>query len=244
MSPRHFPWQIIEETAYAAYIGGAAGTSSQSGYDYAKKWLPDSTKFDLYGSIPHALNAVCGGSSVGAARFYHREFPYRKLTALIDFEGQELDACTEAFTEFGDKLYAIRIDTHGGRYCQGCTEYGYAQIPLNQNKPHRVGMGVTIEAATTLREHLDGIGAKKVKIIVSSGFNAEKVEAFVDADAPIDAIGTGSSWVKFFMFTSDIAFIYNGQNNRWIPCCKAGREHGQMVKNRIIFERGHQIRTK
>jgi len=238
MSPRHFPWQIIEDVAYAAFIGGAVGTSSQAGYDYVKKWRPEA-HFDLYGSIPHALNAVCGGSSVEAARYYSTEFPDIRLTVLIDFEGKELDVCKAAFEEFGEDLYAVRLDTHGGRICQGCSDLGYAVLAMNRDNPYNCGTGVTIEAAKTVRKFLDEIGAKHVKLIVSSGFNMDKVEAFIDAEIPIDAIGTGSSWVKFFMFTSDIAAVY--EDGKWQPRCKAGRKHGPLVTNRILFQRGEEV---
>lgn len=234
MSPRHFPWQIIEEVAYAAALGGASGTSSRAGYNYVQKWRPN-TDFKLYGSIPHALNAVCEGSSVEAAKLYKQQFPDIPLTVLIDFEGKELDVCTEAYKTFGKDLYAVRLDTHGGRICQGCRDISYSTILTNLAKSHMAGAGVTIEATKVVREHLDKIGAKDTKIIVSSGFDVKKIRTFVNAKAPMDAIGTGSSWVKFMMFTADIAEVFI--NGKWIDRCKAERAHGPLANDHILFER-------
>ena len=82
------------------------------------------------------------------------------------------------------------------------------------------GPGVTIESVYAIRDLLDRLGARSTKIVVSSGFNLDKVQAFKTCRAPMDMIGTGS-WVEFAMFTSDIIRVY--QDGQWKPRCKAGR---------------------
>ena len=75
------------------------------------------------------------------------------------------------------------------------------------------GPGVTIQAAFNVRKALDAVGGHGTKLVVSSGFNASKVGAFIAAGAPVDAIGTGS-WVDFLVFTSDIAKVLD--DGQWV----------------------------
>jgi nicotinic acid phosphoribosyltransferase len=81
MAARHYPWQIVEELAYAGALAGASGTSTRAGFHYVMKWLGDQTTvkihpdvqipfevrlkkkyggnlFRLYGTLPHAAAAV------------------------------------------------------------------------------------------------------------------------------------------------------------------------------------------
>lgn len=127
MSARHYPWQIIEEAALAAYLGGAVGTSTEAGYNYVQKWHNPEDKFRCFGSIPHALAAVTAEMaeqeglfpSVIAAKLFHQVFPEKPLTVLVDYEGRELDIARQAYEVFGKDLFAVRLDTHGGRQQQG-----------------------------------------------------------------------------------------------------------------------------
>jgi nicotinate phosphoribosyltransferase len=245
MAARHYPFEIIEQTAYAAAIGGAVGTSTVAGHRYVHKWLglgrdnliqvgsAAPRQFRVYGSIPHALNAVYNGSSIDAAVAYHGQLPDIPLTVLIDFEGRELDVCRDAFKRFGDDLHAVRLDTCGERLHQGghetpqpalvdrilarANDHDAARAAIDR---YGFGKGVTIEAVYNVRRCLDEIGATKTRLTVSSGFAAEKVAAFRACDAPMDAVGTGS-WVSFEMFTSDITAVL--ENGQWQPRCKAGR---------------------
>lgn len=236
MSARHYPWQIIEETSLAAYLGGAAGTSTKAGYDYIQKWYNPGDKFKLYASLPHAMAAVCAQMaeernilpSVMAAILFHDTFPDKPITILTDYEGRELDVTRQAFEFFGEKLFAVRLDTHGGRQMQG------VPAPNGEARKYINGNGVTIEATFTMREFLDSIGAKHTKIVVSSGFNEAKVTAFKEAGAPMDFIGTGS-WVKFMMFTADITHVL--ENGMWVPRTKVGRTHHDNRDARLLFER-------
>jgi len=76
------------------------------------------------------------------------------------------------------------------------------------------------------------MGCKSTKIVLSSGFNLDKVRAFRAANAPVDYIGTGS-WVAFSTFTSDIIRVF--EDGQWVDRCKAGRR--EEVINRREFRR-------
>jgi len=245
MAARHYPYEIIEQTAYAAAVGGARGTSTRAGHRYVLRWLGTGqdefirvgdrqpVEYKLYGSIPHALNAVYDGSSIASAEAYLETFPEIPFTVLIDFEGRELDVCREAARVFGEKLSAVRIDTHGGRIHQGghtkpvpelvkriMTATDDSEAARRGLESYGFGPGVTIESVYNVRRTLDEAGARHTQVVVSSGFTAEKVAAFRACGAPMDAIGTGS-WVDFLMFTSDITHVL--ENDRWVERGKADR---------------------
>ena len=70
-----------------------------------------------------------------------------------------------------------------------------------------------------MRGALDAEGFHHVKIVVSGGFNAEKIAAFEGDDIPTDAYGVGSSLLEGrYDFTADIVEL-EGQ-----PCAKVGRK--------------------
>ena len=244
MSARHYPPELIPSIAVAAAVGGARGTSTRAGHAAAhakfgigneevKVGSRDPHGFYLYASIPHSLNAVYGGSSIESTAAYHERYPDVPLTVLVDFEGRERDICAEAVNRFGDRLSAVRLDVAGNRIHQGGHETPDRALEmriLSQARDRQAAMealdrygfgpGVTIEAAYSIRSLFDSMAAKEVSILLSGGFDLDKVRAFKAADAPMDGIGTGS-WVKFAMFTSDVIRVF--EDDRWVPRCKAGR---------------------
>ncbi len=244
MSARHYPPELIPRIAMAAAVGGAGGTSTRAGYAEVqarygvgkeKIRIGDESPrdFKLYGSIPHALNAVHEGNSIESAYAYHQRCSEVPLTVLIDFEGRERDICSQAVSRFGRDLHAVRLDTAANRIHQGGHEKPTRTLEMRilsqvTDRPaamaalerYGFGPGVTIEMVYAIRDLLDSLGAKSTRILVSSGFDLEKVQAFVACKAPMDAIGTGS-WVDFAMFTSDILRVY--EQDQWVPRCKAGR---------------------
>ena len=78
--------------------------------------------------------------------------------------------------------------------------------------------GVIPELVMKTREKLDAEGFKKVKIIVSGGFDAEKIKEFVARKVPVDSYGVGSSLIQGnYDFTADVVKV-NGKE-----CAKKGR---------------------
>ena len=72
-----------------------------------------------------------------------------------------------------------------------------------------------------LREKLDGAGFPRVRVVASSGFGPGKCRVMALADAPIDAVGTGSflpeNWMETYA-TADV-IEYGGRRS-----VKVGRE--------------------
>ena len=188
------------------------------------------------GTMPHALIGYAG-NTLDAAIMFHREFPNKPLTILVDYFGKEVDdalACCAHFQELAQAgALSIRLDTHGGRFAQGLdTQASYAVLERNVPEAIRgyrteaelkqlMGTGVSAAAIWHLREVLDNAGYHKAKIVASSGFGPDKCRVFSLAKVPVDVIGTGSylpeKWSETYA-TADI-IQYDGK-----PRVKLGRE--------------------
>jgi len=226
MAARHCPGpHSVIMASYAAFKGGFDDFSTDIG----------SSAFGKVGvgTMPHAwIGAFV--STVDSAVAYADAFPDEKISVLVDYYGKELTDSMECYKALGDRLGSVRIDTHGGRFCEGSepnevvawnwlqSEYGFT-LPMwdCEDPQHVTGKGVTVEALYRLRQALNSVGGNKVKIVVSSGFCLDKVKEFVKFRAPIDVIGTGSFLpvdMRDTYATADIV-AYNGMGK-----IKVGRE--------------------
>ena len=220
---------MAELMAYGASVGSKVAQRD----DQALGFIGSSTDHTAHffgatsgrGTMPHALIGYAG-STLDAAKLYRKTFPDQPLTVLIDYFGNEVTDALAVATEFSDMAAAgelsLRLDTHGGRYCEGLdVQASYAV--LDRNKPQSIrayrtdselksliGTGVSAAAAWHLREQLDKHGFDKVKIVCSSGFGPEKCRVFALADAPVDLIGSGSflpnQWSETYATADIIAY--------------------------------------
>ena len=80
------------------------------------------------GTMPHSLIGYTGGDAVEALRRFVEVVPeVTNLTALVDYSGREITdslACARWFYETAKlheqgKVFAVRLDTHGGRFAEG-----------------------------------------------------------------------------------------------------------------------------
>ena len=232
--------EMADMMAYAASVGtarakrkvGAAGFVGGS---------TDATAhyFDKpagYGTMPHGLIGFAG-STVVAAEMFAETFPDADLTVLVDYFGQEITdalAVCRRFTALADEQrLMLRLDTPGGRFCEGLDPAASYAV-LERHAPaairgyrteeelrYLLGPGVSAAAVWYLREQLDAAGFENVGIVGSSGFGPAKCKAMAIAEAPVEAIGTGSflpeQWSETFA-TADI-IDYNGKAR-----VKTGRE--------------------
>jgi nicotinate phosphoribosyltransferase len=232
--------EMAEMMAYAASVGsalaqresGAVGfigcaTDATAAYFGQGKGL---------GTMPHALIGYAG-STVRAAEMFRKLFPDEAMTVLIDYFGQEITdslAVARRFPELAAAgRLAVRIDTPGGRYCEGLDPARSYEV-IERHAPqsirgyrteeelrHLVGTGVSAAAIWRLRRALDEVGFPAVKLVASSGFGPAKCRMMAAANAPIDVIGTGSYLPELWSETYATADIiaYDGE-----PMVKAGRE--------------------
>jgi nicotinate phosphoribosyltransferase len=213
------------EAGAVGFVGCAADATAQ--YFGQKKGL---------GTMPHALIGYAG-STVRAAEMFRDEFPDEPMTVLIDYFGQEITDALAVGRRFPElaaaNQLAVRIDTPGGRYCEGLDPARSYEV-IERHAPqsirgyrteeelrYLVGTGVSGAAIWLMRQSLDEAGFNRIKIVASSGFGPAKCRMMAAANAPIDVIGTGSylpeQWSETYA-TADI-IAYDGQ-----PMVKAGRE--------------------
>ena len=90
-------------------------------------------------------------------------------------------------------------------------------VPVMQNF---MPVGVTPQLVEMTRKALDTHGFGHVKIIVSGGFNPERIAEFEKKQVPVDAYGVGSYLMRGVnAFTADVVLL-SGR-----PCAKIGREY-------------------
>ncbi|WP_420547108.1 nicotinate phosphoribosyltransferase [Curvivirga sp.] len=188
------------------------------------------------GTMPHALIGYAG-STLRAAEMYHDAFSDEPMTVLVDYFGQEITdalAVCERFPELAKAgRLAFRLDTLGGRFCEGLDPAAsYAVLERHAAHAirgyrteaelrHLIGPGVSAAAIWHLREKLNAAGYENARIVASSGFGPEKCRILSLADAPVDVVGSGSylpeKWSETYA-TADIV-DYDG-----IARVKVGRE--------------------
>jgi len=200
-SPRfdHFLNQAGD--GYAAKIGGAAGVST----DAAAAWINQKAA----GTIPHALIAAYQGDIAQTAAKFNQFFPQVNTVSLIDFHNHCVKGALESARKLNKKLWGVRLDT--------ASNIADVSTPKHQ--------GVNPLLVKKVRQALNKEGFNHVKIIVSGGFNPEKISQFEAVKTPVD-IYTVGSWIFSGQidFTAD-AVKLNGKN-----LAKVGRKYSPNKK--------------
>jgi nicotinate phosphoribosyltransferase len=192
---------------YAAYISGALGVSTDANAEW---WGARGM-----GTVPHALIAAYGGDTVLATKKF-AEFidPSVHVIALVDFDNDCVRTSLDVARALGERLWGVRLDTAGTMVDRSL----WAQ--MGTFRP----TGVVPQLVHNVRNALDSAGFRDVKVVVSGGFDADKIREFEEHDVPVDAYAVGSAFFEGtgrFDFTADIVAIE--RNGSWIECHKAGR---------------------
>ena len=183
-------WAVQGGDGYAAYIGGASGIST----DAQGEWWGASAS----GTIPHALIASVGGDTVKATKLFHETYPETPLIALVDFNNDCVQTALNCAREIGDKLWGVRLDT---------SENLVDKSVFSQMGTFRPN-GVNPKLVELVREGLDREGFENVKIVVSGGFNPERINEFEKNSVPVDAYGIGSYLMQGnYDFTADVVQV-------------------------------------
>ncbi len=197
----HFSQQAGD--GYSAFIGGS---SAQATYAMNEWWGEQGM-----GTMPHALIQLFDGDLLAACHAYQQQFPDDNLVALVDYHNNIIADSLLVAREFGKGLYGVRVDT---------SKHMIDQYFLDN--PQELGQfdprGVNKRLIQVLRETLDDNGFTHVKIIVSGGFDVEKIRDFENHNTPVDAYGVGASLLKVNIgFTGDCVRL----NDK--PQAKTGR---------------------
>ena len=197
---RHDHWLVQTGDGWAAHVAGAIGVST----DAQASWWGGRGA----GTVPHGLIAAYDGDTVAAARAFAGRFASEmNIVVLVDFENYSVKTAVEVADAIGDDLWGVRLDT------------SEALVDRSLEGRPDAGRGVTPELVAEVRDGLDRAGHPRVKIVVSGGFNAERIERFERYGAAVDAYGVGSSLLRGENdFTADVIKV-EGR-----PRAKVGRE--------------------
>jgi nicotinate phosphoribosyltransferase len=204
------------------------------------------------GTVAHAAIACFFGDLVETmVAFAHTQPPEVPRIALVDFNNDSVrDSLAvlrayfdryRAAVDAGDEtearrwvLYGVRLDTSGSMRDE-------AVPPLGDK---RLDMGVNPRLVWAERQALDSAWeswdlplawqeraadyCRAVSIVVSGGFNPEKIDWFEELGVPVDAYGVGSSLMSNDTalgtntdFTADVVRVKVGED--WVDMAKVGR---------------------
>jgi nicotinate phosphoribosyltransferase len=196
----HFAVQAADgESAHAAGVGGVSTDAQGSRYGASG-----------VGTVPHALIAAYGGDTVAAAEAYAARLGDRgRVVVLVDFDNDSVGTSVAVADRLGTRLWGVRLDT-----AESLVDRALADAPGSEAERS----GVTPELARRVRAALDDAGHEHVRIVVSGGFDAEKVARFEAEGSPVDVYGVGSSLLRgSYDFTADVVRV-DGR-----PIAKVGR---------------------
>ncbi len=209
---RHDHWLVQTGDGWSAHVAGAIGVST----DAQASWWGGRG----IGTVPHGLIAAYGGDTVRAAtRFAERYHGQMNITVLVDFTNDSVGTALAVAEALGPKLWGVRLDT--------------SELLVDRSLIEEMGAfkptGVNPRLVEKVRGALDGAGFSHVKIVVSGGFNAERIREFEAAGVPVDAYGVGSSLIRGQNdFTADIV-LRDGE-----PCAKVGRSYAPNPRLRLV----------
>jgi len=202
------------------------------------------------GTVAHSAIATFMGDTAGAMVAFSHTLPASiPRIALVDFNNDcvqdSLKVCRAMFHEYSQlldegkteeadcfKLFGVRLDTGGSLRDVSVPPLGDATLDL----------GVTPRLVFNVRNALDNDWeswdipsawrerarnfCRTVKIVVSGGFNTERIARFEKLKVPVDIYAVGSSLFDNHAntvtdFTADVVRVKVG--GEWIDMAKVGR---------------------
>lgn len=199
--------QMQTGDGYAAYISGALGVST----DANAEWWGSRGM----GTVPHSLIAAYQGDTVLATRKFAEYVPPSvNVIALVDFDNDCVGTALAVARALGRRLYGVRLDTSATLVDKSIWSQMSTFSPT----------GVNPQLVRNVRAALDAEGFGFVRIVVSGGFNAQKIAMFESLNVPVDAYAVGSAFFDGsgnFDYTADIVAVL--KDGEWKPCHKFGR---------------------
>jgi nicotinate phosphoribosyltransferase len=173
---------------FSAHVGGIRMVSTEA------QASPFGGK--AVGTIPHALIAAYRGDTVKATqKFVETVGEDVQIMALVDYDNDSVKTSLEVARALQDRLWGVRLDTSENMVDKSIVTQMGAFRPT----------GVSPQLVWNVRDALDAEGFGHVKIIVSGGFDVERIKAFEEDGVPVDAYGVGAAvYEGQFDFTADI----------------------------------------
>ena len=190
------------------------------------------------GTMPHFLIGSYGGDTAEAALAFDRRVdPSVNRIALVDWDNdcigttrkilERMLAQREGLTDVPDKLFIkdARKYIGPGGGCLWGVRFDTSQRMRDKSVRGKGGRGVCPELVKRARREFDRWGCQRLKIVVSGGFDEEKIRDFEKNRVPVDAYGVGSKLLRHRIdITADIV-EYEGR-----PCAKKGRKKADWSK--------------
>lgn len=200
-SARYDHYSVQESDGYAAKIGGITAVSTDANGHFIN--------MHGVGTMPHALIA-CYNKDTVKANLAFDDYIEESVArvALVDFDNDCVGTSLAVAHALKGKLAAVRLDTSGTMVDKSMIEHMGMVNPT----------GVVPQLVHNVRSALDKDGFANVKIMVSGGFNPDKIREFEAAGVPVDTYAIGSSLFDGKAdFTADIVKVDG------VPAAKAGR---------------------
>jgi len=211
---------------YAAMKAGAFGVSTDANADY---WGSEGL-----GTIPHSLIGAYRGSTVEAALAFDRQIDGQiNRIVLVDWDNDCIGTSLQVVEAFARKyhgaagesewaravgtgprkVWGVRFDTSGSLR-------DLSVIPHDDSS-----LGVSPELVHRARAEFDARGLQELKIVVSGGFDGERIALFEKLAVPVDAYGVGSHLLRRKVdITADVVQVEGA------PCAKVGRQLGDLSR--------------
>jgi nicotinate phosphoribosyltransferase len=188
---RHDHWLVQTGDGWAAHVAGAIGVSTDA---QASWWGGRGV-----GTVPHGLIAAYDGDTTAAARAFAERFADEmNVVVLVDFENDSVRTSLEVADALGEKLWGVRLDTSANLVDRALWH------EMGEYRP----TGVNPRLVERVRQALDEAGHERVRIVVSGGFDAQKISAFEALGAPVDSYGVGSALLRGENdFTADVVRV-------------------------------------
>ena len=206
MPARHDHHRVQTGDGYAAHVAGAMigfpiGVTTEA---QASWWGGRGL-----GTVPHALIGAYGGNTVLAATKFAEWAPEDlNVVVLVDFDNDSVRTALEVARALGSRLWGVRLDTSRTLVDRSLWD------ELGEFDPR----GVNDRLVWKVRTALDEYGFERVKIVVSGGFDAERIREFEEKGVPVDSYGVGSALIQGENdFTADVV-LTDG-----LPSAKVGR---------------------
>jgi nicotinate phosphoribosyltransferase len=209
---RHDHHRVQTGDGYAAHVAGAIGVSTDA---QASWWGGRGV-----GTVPHALIAAYGGNTaLAASKFAESAPPDVNVVVLVDFENDSVRTSLEVARALGERLWGVRLDT--SRTLVDRALWG----EMGDFDPR----GVNERLVRKVRDALDENGFERVRIVVSGGFDGERIREFEERGVPVDSYGVGSSLIRGDNdFTADVV-LTDG-----LPSGKVGRSYRPNARLELV----------
>ncbi len=188
---RHDHWLMQAGDAHAAFVGGAASVSGAS---------PPGTRGAVaLATLPHALIAAGGGSTVEAARLFAAHVPEStQIVVPVDYENDAVGTSLEVARALDSRLWGVQLAT-------GEHLVDRSIIPEMGIFPPT---GVNPQLVWHVRNALDAEGLGDVRLLVSGGVTLERIRLFEEDGVPVDAYGVGAAiYGGSHPFSADIVAV-------------------------------------